>query len=41
MCGSPATDVGWRTPGMFYTAILTGLPEGQKVYYKFGSDDNG
>lgn len=41
MCGSPASDIGWRDPGLIHTAELSGLIRyaGKTVYYKFGDED--
>lgn len=41
MCGPPANTMGWRDPGMFYTAEFTGLVEGRTYSYTFGSDEVG
>lgn len=38
MCGAPATTIGWRTPGAFYTAVLAGLLPSTRYYYRFGSN---
>ena len=36
MCGAPATTIGYRNPGQFHSAVLTGLPAGQTIFYQFG-----
>ena len=39
MCGSPATDFGWRDPGFLHTAILRKLTPGTKYFYRYGNDE--
>ena len=41
MCGSPATDFGYRDPGMIHQVVLDNLSPGQRYQYKFGDDKNG
>ncbi|EGD77454.1 hypothetical protein PTSG_08549 [Salpingoeca rosetta] len=41
MCGPPAVTVGFRSPGLFHSAIITNLSPGQRVYYIFGDDKHG
>jgi hypothetical protein len=41
MCGAPATTVGFRDPGIFHTAVFTGLLPNQRVYYRFGDGERG
>lgn len=36
MCGSPATDFGFRDPGKIHTAVMSDLIPGEKYYYVFG-----
>lgn len=36
MCAAPATTTGFRDPGYIHSALLAGLPAGEKVYYVFG-----
>jgi len=38
MCGSPATDFGYRDPGLIHQVTMDGLTPGMKYYYKFGDD---
>lgn len=37
MCGSPASDSGYRNPGTFFTARIAGLAPGSRVAYRVGS----
>jgi len=41
LCGLPGNGQGWRDPGIFHTATLTGLPNTGKIYYQFGNDLHG
>eukprot|EP00300_Choanocystis_sp_HF-7_P006210 c14553_g1_i1.p1 GENE.c14553_g1_i1~~c14553_g1_i1.p1 ORF type:complete len:684 (+),score=149.77 c14553_g1_i1:197-2053(+) len=41
LCGPPATTHGWHNPGVIYDAILGGLPAGQQIFYRVGSDKFG
>ena len=41
MCGAPATTVGFRDPGIFHTAVFSGLSPNQRVYYRFGDGAEG
>lgn len=42
LCGAPANGMGWRDPGFFNEALITGLrPGGSRIYYTFGSDVHG
>lgn len=41
MCGSPATDFGYRDPGMIHQVTLDNLTPGQRYQYKFGDDESG
>eukprot|EP00731_Ephydatia_muelleri_P012121 Em0006g1015a len=36
MCGSPATDFGFRDPGLIHRATMNNLTPGQTYYYIFG-----
>lgn len=36
MCGDPATTSGWRSPGTFYSAVVSGLAPGTRYYYRYG-----
>ncbi len=36
LCGPRATDIGWRDPGIFYTAVMNDLLPNTKYYYVFG-----
>jgi predicted phosphodiesterase len=36
MCGTRASDYGWRDPGVFHTAYMTGLIPGQTYMYIVG-----
>eukprot|EP01119_Soliformovum_irregulare_P023845 TRINITY_DN841_c0_g2_i1.p1 TRINITY_DN841_c0_g2~~TRINITY_DN841_c0_g2_i1.p1 ORF type:complete len:310 (-),score=64.30 TRINITY_DN841_c0_g2_i1:36-965(-) len=40
MCGSPAKDIGWISPGPLHTALMTGLSPGQRYFYVYGNDHN-
>lgn len=37
LCGAPANTIGYRDPGMFYSAIIGGLRPGEEVVYSVGS----
>ena len=41
MCGSPATDFGYRDPGLLHQAKLTGLKPGLSYYYVCGDEEFG
>lgn len=41
MCGSPATTIGFRDPGVFHTAVIKGLAPSTRVYYVFGTSTDG
>ena len=41
MCGSPATDFGYRDPGLLHVAKLTGLKPGLRYYYICGDEELG
>jgi hypothetical protein len=41
MCGSPATTIGFRDPGVFHTAVIKGLAPSTRVYYVFGTSADG
>ena len=41
MCGSPATDVGYRDPGMIHQVTMDNLKPGYRYEYKFGDDKYG
>jgi len=41
MCGGVAKGKGFRDPGTFWTATMTGLSPGDKVHYRYGSDADG
>ena len=32
MCGAPATTVGWRDPGQFYYATISGLEPSTRYF---------
>jgi hypothetical protein len=36
MCGPPANGLGWRDPGTFYSAVLSGLRPGARYWYTVG-----
>jgi len=36
MCGAPATTVGYRHPGYFHSATITGLTPNTRYYYQVG-----
>ena len=41
MCGSPATDFGYRDPGMLHHVTMDKLSPEQHYQYKFGDDTSG
>ncbi|PRP80746.1 putative inactive purple acid phosphatase 27-like [Planoprotostelium fungivorum] len=41
LCGSPATDWGWKNPGYLQSAVITNLIPGKKYYYTYGGTKNG
>ncbi|EFJ34348.1 hypothetical protein SELMODRAFT_438745 [Selaginella moellendorffii] len=41
MCGSPATDFGWHTPGYMHHATMTSLSPGKSFSYRYGSEKVG
>lgn len=41
MCGSPATDFGYRDPGMIHQVVMDNLKPEYKYEYKFGDDKYG
>ncbi|EDQ86017.1 uncharacterized protein MONBRDRAFT_28659 [Monosiga brevicollis MX1] len=36
MCGAPANTIGWRDPGILYTAVMTNLAPNTHVVYRYG-----
>ena len=36
MCGAPATDIGFRSPGFLHTALLDGLKPNAEYFYQLG-----
>ncbi|CAD7698428.1 unnamed protein product, partial [Ostreobium quekettii] len=38
MCGGHAATVGWIDPGLFHTAVMTGLEPGRRYYYTYGDE---
>lgn len=41
MCGGPAVAEGYRDMGWIHQAVLTDLPPGEEVYYRFGNNAGG
>eukprot|EP01138_Halocafeteria_seosinensis_P002693 gb/GECG01002754.1/.p1 GENE.gb/GECG01002754.1/~~gb/GECG01002754.1/.p1 ORF type:complete len:765 (+),score=79.04 gb/GECG01002754.1/:1-2295(+) len=41
MCGGPAVAEGYRDIGWIHEAILTGLPAGKSIFYRFGNNNGG
>ena len=41
MCGGAATAQGFRDAGLHLSAVMSGLVPGQRVFYRYGSDDDG
>eukprot|EP00879_Flechtneria_rotunda_P003651 GHRR01003888.1.p1 GENE.GHRR01003888.1~~GHRR01003888.1.p1 ORF type:complete len:559 (+),score=122.66 GHRR01003888.1:217-1677(+) len=38
MCGPPAATIGYSDPGLFHSALLTGLEPEQQYYYSVGDE---
>ena len=41
MCGGDAAGPGFRDPGAFHSALLSGLQPGDRIVYSYGSDEDG
>eukprot|EP00049_Salpingoeca_infusionum_P001979 m.52550 g.52550 ORF g.52550 m.52550 type:complete len:561 (-) comp11312_c0_seq1:138-1820(-) len=41
LCGLPAQTQGWRDPGLFHVAVMTGLAPSDSVVYWYGNEQHG